>query len=243
MVRSDIFFVVCQRWALNGCLFDKWECCEEKIFVGENTSDWAKGGCNERKAYLFVCYLGRGWIDCWKLKTRSWWRDAESLEVSGSSRWPKQTGSPVCHLSACSSPALLGSFNPLPPHLARHITNPLRGLFTWCRGGFPLAFSLASWREKKLMVQRSTRTRLAWLCLDEKELGFHLGIASVIWLEIVCPFTCYSPNPQTLAASAYLKRSMSLFKFSQHIKGPMIRYFSSYLKLKVSCWTKSCTKG
>ena len=48
--------------------FDKWEYCEEKIFVGENTSDWAKGGCNERKAYLFVCYLGRVWIDCWKLK-------------------------------------------------------------------------------------------------------------------------------------------------------------------------------
>ena len=97
--------------------------------------------------------------------------------------------------SACRSPALFGSFNPLPPHLARHFINPLRGLFTWCRGGFPLAFSLASWREKKLMVQRSTRTRLAWLCLDEKELGFHLGIASVIWLEIVCPFTCYSPKP------------------------------------------------
>ena len=168
MVRSDIFFVVCQRWALNGCLFDKWECCEEKIFVGENTSDWAKGGCNERKAYLFVCYLGRVWIDCWKLKTRSWWRDAESLEVSGSSRWPKQTGSPVCHLSACSSPALLGSFNPLPPHLARHITNPLRGLFTWCRRGFPLACSLASWREKTLMV-----ASLAWL-------GF-------VWLGLAWP--------------------------------------------------------
>ena len=40
------------------------------------------------------------------------------------------------------------------------------------------------------------------------------------------------PNPQTLAASAYLKRSMSSFKFSQHIKVPMICYFSLYLKLK-----------
>ena len=49
--------------------FDKWEYCEEKIFVGENASDWAKkGGVMRGKAYLFVCYLGRVWIDCWKLK-------------------------------------------------------------------------------------------------------------------------------------------------------------------------------
>ena len=48
--------------------FDKWEYCEEKIFVGENISDWAKGGVMRGKAYLFVCYLGRVWIDCWKLK-------------------------------------------------------------------------------------------------------------------------------------------------------------------------------
>ena len=178
--------------------FDKWEYCEEKIFVGENISDWAKGGVMRGKAYLFVCYLGRVWIDCWKLKHEAGsdmpraWRCL--CRPGGRNRLAHLT----CHLSACRSPALFGSFNPLPPHLARHVINPLRGLFTWCRGGFPLAFSLASWREKKLMVQRSTRTRLAWLCLDEKELGSHLGITSVIWLEIVCPFTCYSPKPSNI---------------------------------------------
>ena len=223
--------------------FDKWEYCEEKIFVGENTSDWAIGWCNERKANLFVCYLGRVWIDCWKLKHEAGsdmpraWRCL--CRPGGRNRLAHLT----CHLSACRSPALFGSFNPLPPHLARHVTNPLRGLFTWCRGGFPLAFSLASWREKKLMVQRSTRTRLAWLCLDEKELGSHLGITLLFDLKLFARSHAIHPNPQTLAASAYLKRSMSSFKFSQHIKGPMIRYFSSYLKLKMSCWTKPCIKG
>ena len=48
--------------------FDKWEYCEEKMFAGGNTSDWAKVGVMRGKAYLFVCYLGRVWIDCWKLK-------------------------------------------------------------------------------------------------------------------------------------------------------------------------------
>ena len=157
-----------------------------------------RGGVMRGKAYLFVCYLGRVWIDCWKLKHEAGsdmpraWRCL--CRPGGRNRLAHLT----CHLSACRSPALFGSFNPLPPHLARHVINPLRGLFTWCRGGFPLAFSLASWREKKLMVQRSTRTRLAWLCLDEKELGSHLGITSVIWFEIVCSFTCYSPKPSDI---------------------------------------------
>ena len=52
---------------------------------------------------------------------------------------------------------------PLPPHLARHDFNPFWGSFTWFLGGYPLVFSLASWREKKLMV-----ASLAWLGLDEK---------------------------------------------------------------------------
>ena len=130
------------------CVLTNGNIVKGKYLLGKNTSDWAIGWCNERKAYLFVCYLGRVSNDCRKLKSKKLVAICWELGGSGSSRWPKQTGSPVCHLSAYSSPALLGSFNPLPPHLARHVTNPLRGLFTWCRGGFPLAFSLASWREK-----------------------------------------------------------------------------------------------
>ena len=80
-------------------------------------------------------------------------------------------------------------------------------------------------------------------CLDEKELGSHLGITLLFDLKLFARSHAIHPNPQTLADSAYLKRSVSSFKFSQHIKGPMIRYFSSYLKLKMSCWTKSCIKG
>ena len=77
----------------------------------------------------------------------------------------------------------------------------------------------------------------------KKELGFHLGITSVIWLEIVCPFTCYSshanPHMQTLTCKSsdivWLSLSETVcdpFKFSQHMKGPMIRHVSLYLKLK-----------
>ena len=106
-----------------------------------------------------------------------------------------------------------------------------------------VGFQLGFVKGKKLMVQRSTRTRLAWLCLDEKELGSHLGITLLFDLKLFARSHAIHPNPQTLADSAYLKRSVSSFKFSQHIKGPMIRYFSSYLKLKMSCWTKSCIKG
>ena len=77
----------------------------------------------------------------------------------------------------------------------------------------------------------------------KKELGSHLGITLLFDLKLFARSHAIHPNPQTLADSAYLKRSVSSFKFSQHIKGPMIRYFSSYLKLKMSCWTKSCIKG
>ena len=77
----------------------------------------------------------------------------------------------------------------------------------------------------------------------KRELGFHLGMTSVIWLEIVCPFTCYSshanPHMQTLTCKSsdivWLSLSETVcdpFKFSQHMKGPMIRHVSLYLKLK-----------
>ena len=39
--------------------FDKWDYCEEKIFVVENQVIEQKGGVMRGKAYLFVCYLGR----------------------------------------------------------------------------------------------------------------------------------------------------------------------------------------
>ena len=160
-----------------------------------------------------------------------------------SSRWSKQTGSPD-----------------LPP-LGMPLTCPFRVVQPFATSPCPacyqpssrvvhlvprrisVGFQLGFVKGKKLMVQRSTRTRLAWLCLDEKELGSHLGITLLFDLKLFARSHAIHPNPQTLAASAYLKRSVSSFKFSQHIKGPMIRYFSSYLKLKMSCWTKSCIKG
>ena len=156
-----------------GC-FDKWEYCEEKIFVGENISDWAKGGVMRGKAYLFVCYLGRVWIDCWKLKHEAGsdmpraWRCL--CRPGGRNRLAHLT----CHLSACRSPALFGSFNPLPPCPACY--QPSSRVVHLVPRRISVGFQLGFVKGKKLMVQRSTRTRLAWLCLDEKELGSHLGI-------------------------------------------------------------------
>ena len=77
----------------------------------------------------------------------------------------------------------------------------------------------------------------------KKELGSHLGITLLFDLKLFARSHAIHPNPQTLAASAYLKRFVSSFKFSQHIKGPMIRYFSSYLKLKVPVGRNLVSRG
>ena len=127
---------------------------------------------------------------------------------------------------------------PLPPHLARHDFNPFWGSFTWFLGGYPLVFSLASWREKKLMV-----ASLAWLGLDEKGAWVPPGYNKCYLIRNCSPFhmlflTC-EPSHAILTCKSsdivWLSLSETVcdpFKFSQHMKGPMIRHVSLYLKLK-----------
>ena len=134
---------------------------EGKYLFGKNTSDWAIGWCNERKAYLFVCYLGRVSNDCRKLKSKKLVAICWELGGSGSSRWPKQTASPVCHLSAYGSPAFLGSFNPC------HLTLP--GMIsTLSEGRSPGSSEDIRWCS-------------AWLREGKKINGCKLGLAWLGW--------------------------------------------------------------
>ena len=165
------------------CVLTNGNIVKGKYLLGKNTSDWAIGWCNERKAYLFVCYLGRVSNDCRKLKSKKLVAICWELGGSGSSRWSKQTGSPVCHLSAYSSPALLGSFNPC------HLTCPawsqpsLRVVHLVPRRisvGVQLGFVMG---KKKLMV-----ASLAWLGLDEKRAWVPPGYDKCYLIRNCLPF-------------------------------------------------------
>ena len=136
---------------------------------------------------------------------------------------------------------LFGSFNPLPPCPACYQPS-LRVVHL-----LPLEISVGVWlgfvKGKKIngsaLLVEFCSLGFAWM---KEKLGSHLW-DNIVICSFPMLFTQTLRHCIDMGCFSLSETVFALIQVFTTYKRPLARYFSSYLKMKISCWTKSCFNG